>query len=198
MNILITGGAASGKSAYAEMRAAELAEKKLVPSPYKKLSLIYVATLDPSSGGDTTERIQKHRRMRSGKNFITIECSGSLSSCAAHCPDSVVLLEDIGNAVANELFSHCNDSAGKAEEYTRITAESAQKAADSVLAGLRILRSSCSHLVAVTNELSSADSFVSDDVKIYEHTIGTVNCAWAAECDEVVEISAGVPVFLKR
>lgn len=190
MNILVTGGAASGKSAYAEMRAVSLAAQKL--------QLVYAATLDPSSGGDTKERIEKHRRMRSGKKFVTVECAGSLSAFPVHDPDSVVLLEDIGNAVANELFLHGTDSLSKAEECGRITVESAQKAAAAVLAGLRILRNGCSHLVAVTNELSSGDFAVSNDVKLYEYTLGTVNCAWAAECDEVVEISAGVPVFIKR
>ena len=56
MNILITGGEASGKSAYAEQIAVEKAAKENLP-------LFYIATLDRNCGGDTENRIKKHEKI---------------------------------------------------------------------------------------------------------------------------------------
>src|SRR5687767_4232309 len=58
--ILVTGGARSGKSRYAEQRALELGERRL-----------YVATAEPKDA-EMTERIAEHKRRR-GKEWITAE-----------------------------------------------------------------------------------------------------------------------------
>ena len=60
--ILITGGSGSGKSEYAESLFSEI----------KNTEKYYIATMKPF-GKEAKERIQKHRRMRSGKGFITLE-----------------------------------------------------------------------------------------------------------------------------
>lgn len=58
--ILITGGARSGKSQYAEMRAAELGGRRL-----------YVATAE-AKDEEMTQRIAAHRKRRSGE-WLTVE-----------------------------------------------------------------------------------------------------------------------------
>ena len=60
---LVTGGSGSGKSAYAE---------KLVTEQYKEDFKYYIATMQVYDE-EGEARIKRHRQMRSGKGFITIE-----------------------------------------------------------------------------------------------------------------------------
>ena len=96
MLILVTGGAASGKSEYAERLAAEHPEAKLW----------YAATMlhDPDDR-ETTLRIEKHRQRRAGAGFETIElpCGIERLIDIVH-PGDTVLLEDLSNLLANEMF----------------------------------------------------------------------------------------------
>ena len=63
MFVVITGGSGSGKSAYAE---------KTVQS-FGAYRRIYVATMD-CHDQESVKRIKRHREMRSGKGFETLEC----------------------------------------------------------------------------------------------------------------------------
>ena len=89
MIAVVTGGAASGKSAFAERLACAL------PGPHA-----YVATMRHGDA-ETEARIARHLRMREGKGFFTVELAdgdrGGLSAC------KTALLEDLGNLGANGL-----------------------------------------------------------------------------------------------
>lgn len=91
MMILISGKNGSGKSAYAEKLAATM-----------DLPKYYIATM-VSQNGENEERIEKHRRQREGMNYHTIEepCFVSQAEVPA---ESLVLLEDVSNLLANMLF----------------------------------------------------------------------------------------------
>ncbi|MBR2533048.1 MAG: bifunctional adenosylcobinamide kinase/adenosylcobinamide-phosphate guanylyltransferase [Lachnospiraceae bacterium] len=96
MLILVTGGAASGKSEYAERLAVE----------HPGAKLWYAATMlhDPDDR-ETTLRIEKHRQRRAGAGFETIElpCGIERLIDIVH-PGDTVLLEDLSNLLANEMF----------------------------------------------------------------------------------------------
>ena len=62
MNILVYGGSASGKSAYAENEARRFSKQDG--------DLIYIATMLPS-GVEAKQRIARHRDMRAGKGCMT-------------------------------------------------------------------------------------------------------------------------------
>lgn len=66
MFYLITGGAGSGKSEYAE----KLAVQEATVSGDR---LFYVATMFPYDDAETKLRIERHRKLREGKGFITLE-----------------------------------------------------------------------------------------------------------------------------
>lgn len=88
---LIVGGAASGKSEYAEALTQSWPGRK-----------IYLATMKPFDQ-ECRARIQKHRRQRAGKGFETVERCMDLSG--APIPEGAdVLLECMSNLVANELY----------------------------------------------------------------------------------------------
>ena len=68
MRALILGGASSGKSEYAEAFAGELAAKE-------NCGKVYLATMR-NDGPEAGRRIERHRRLREGKGFITVEAPG--------------------------------------------------------------------------------------------------------------------------
>ena len=73
MMILVTGGSGSGKSAFAEDCVLALGEKKR----------IYIATMFPFDE-ESKKRVARHRNMRSGKGFETVECYTGLKIGRAH------------------------------------------------------------------------------------------------------------------
>ena len=104
---LVTGGSGSGKSAYAESRICEWNRQD--PKP-----LFYIATMYPY-GEETEKKIERHRMLRKGKGFETLEWYTGLK---LHLEEgslqgSDVLLECMSNLVANEMYGiRCRMSCG--------------------------------------------------------------------------------------
>lgn len=92
MFTLVTGGAASGKSEFAEGHTLKLPGRR-----------VYLATMEPF-GAEGRARIEKHRRQRAGKGFETVERYTNLSGLLLP-PDANILLECLGSLTANELYS---------------------------------------------------------------------------------------------
>lgn len=92
MLILVTGGSGSGKSAYAENLVCGLSGTR-----------VYLATMETKSD-EAKARIAKHRAAREGRGFVTVERTKNIGNVTLP-PHANVLLEDMGNLVANELFS---------------------------------------------------------------------------------------------
>ena len=96
MLILITGGSGSGKSAFAEQKLLEIASEQ-------GKNCIYLATMSRGEDGESAARIRRHRALRAGKGFGTVEQPLRLDE--AKIPDgSAVLLEDLSNLLANEIY----------------------------------------------------------------------------------------------
>ena len=90
MLILVTGGAASGKSEHAERLVCEKAQSRL-----------YLATMQPF-GKSAEARIARHRALRAGKGFATVERTLDLANLRLSRQYDGILLEDLGNLLANE------------------------------------------------------------------------------------------------
>ncbi|MDR0858095.1 MAG: bifunctional adenosylcobinamide kinase/adenosylcobinamide-phosphate guanylyltransferase, partial [Oscillospiraceae bacterium] len=99
MTILLTGGSANGKSTYAEKLAAAFPEPR-----------VYIAAMQPHGEG-AREKIERHREMRRGKGFISLERYTDVGTIPLEA-GSTVLLECMCNLTANELF----DDAGNIDE----------------------------------------------------------------------------------
>ena len=169
MRALVIGGAASGKSEYAEALAVRL------PVPR-----FYIATMMPFDDEDI-RRIEKHRLQRAEKGFHTMERYTDLSGLIL--PEhGAALLECLGNLTANELFSDGGAGDG---------------ALDAILRGVDALEAQCADLVVVTNDVhSDGGSYEAETLK-YIGTLGQVNSALAARFDCVVELVCGIPLLLK-
>ena len=93
MIVLVTGGSGCGKSTWAEKLIASLPED----------NRFYIATMQVYDD-ESIRRVARHRAQRADKGFTTIECEKDLAS--ADVPEgSTVLLEDLVNLMANEMFS---------------------------------------------------------------------------------------------
>lgn len=163
---LIIGGSGSGKSAFAEALCCRLNGPRL-----------YLAAMI-AVDGESREKIEKHRRQRSGMHFETLECPFCLEQ--AEIPEgSNALLEDLSNLLANELFS---PSGGGAEAVRR---------------GLRKARTICANLTVVTNEVFSDGADVGDGTEVFLRELARLNRELAAQADLVVEVVCGLPNVLK-
>ena len=171
MFLLVTGGAASGKSEYAEQRAMQAAAPR-----------VYLATMEPF-GAEAQRRIHRHRRLRAEKGFLTIECPVDIQSVGL--PEkSTVLLECLSNLAANEFFS----SAGAGRE----------RAEETIFSGIGSLLSRTEDLIVVTNELFSDGTAYDSSVMEYLRLLGKLNQKLAGIADEVVEVVCGIPVIWKK
>lgn len=179
MNVLVTGGSASGKSLWAETLALRLS------GPH-----IYVATMQ-SFGDAGARRVARHRAQRAGKGFVTVECPCNLAAFVADgmlphgSSQGTALLEDVGNLVANELF----DDAGR-ERF-------AEAAMTDALHGVEALAASCANVVAVTNEVGADGRAYDESTQRYIRCLGGVSNRVAAAFDVVVECVAGMPSVVK-
>ncbi len=167
MFTLIIGGSASGKSEYAERHVLSMDGNP-----------VYIATMEPY-GDEAKARIQKHQAMRAGHGFETIECYVNLSA-AILPPDSNVLLEDLGNLTANELYRP--DGGGR----------------EAILDGICSLLRQCRHLTVVTNEVFAGGQDYQGDTLRYLRTLAELNRTLAMQADRVVEVVCGLPNVLKE
>lgn len=180
MMILVTGGSGSGKSEYAENRIVELA---------KDCDRYYIATMQVYDE-EGQRRIARHRQMRSGKGFATIEqqtdIEKAIEKMQAGSPNNrAALLECMSNLVANEMFE--DGIVNNKEEVVK-----------KIIAGMRQLKESVAHLVVVSNNVFE-DGIVYDQTTMdYIEAIGQINGQLAKMADEVVEVVVGIPVINSR
>ena len=166
MFAVIIGGAASGKSAFAEQLAARLPEPR-----------IYLATMQ-AFDEESRARIERHRSMRAGKGFQTLEQTTALER--AELPDGAsVLLEDLSNLLANEMYAPGGGGAVAA------------------LRGVNAVLERCEHLVLVTNEVFSGGADYAGSTADYLAELAWLNRVFAKRANVVAEIVCGLPNVLK-
>ena len=92
MITVVVGGSGSGKSQYAET----------ILSGTNALYKYYLATMEVY-GEESRQKVERHRRMRAGKGFATIERPKDLSGVCIGTPwkESAVLIECVSNLAAN-------------------------------------------------------------------------------------------------
>ena len=161
MITLITGGSKCGKSRYAERIFSNIQPEKL-----------YIATMIPY-GEEAHTAIERHRKMREGKGFKTIEILPIESSS--------VLLECMGNLCANEMF--CGN---KIIDPT-----------DKILMGVQHLNRMAKEMVIVTNQVGDDGIEYAEETAAYIRVLGEINRRIAEFSDNVIECVYGLPILLK-
>lgn len=178
MMVLVIGGSGSGKSVYAEQLLCLLAEEE-------KLTKYYLAAMQVFDE-ETKRKIERHKALRSGKGFLTIEQTVRIEEALLQMESGkkAVLLECISNLTANEMFAD-----GRIRDK--------EKTVETVVNGVERLKKNVTHLVVVSNDVFADGTFYEPATMDYIEAMGEINQALAAQADRVVEIVAGIPVLVK-
>lgn len=195
MMILVTGGSGSGKSAYAEDTVLSLAKEK---------KRYYIATMQVFDE-EGKKKIARHRKLRAGKGFFTIEQPVQIEQAAKQIEKgSVVLLECMSNLVANEMFSPENREksdtvANEADNLQNdiCTETNCESVIQKIVSGICNIKENCEHLVIVTNNVFEDGIRYDDTTMAYIKVLGAINEKLAAKSDCVIEVVAGIPIFVK-
>lgn len=173
MLIYVYGGSGSGKSGYAEQRIVDSAG----PVRY------YIATMEPF-GEEGNRRIARHRRLREGKGFQTIECPVRLERLQLPEPGAV-LVEDLSNLLANEIWSPQGRGRKESDDHTL-----PERIADA-----------CLHLtrehplvVVVGNDVFCDGAVLTPEMERYTAQLAECQRRIAEAADEVVEVVCGIPL----
>lgn len=168
MNILLVlGGARSGKSRYAQMRAEALGGE-----------LGFVATAEPSDA-EMAERIARHRADRGGR-WSTVEAPVELAATIRResDPDRVLLVDCLTLWTSNLLLAGRDIPAATAELVEAIAAATGP-------------------LILVSNEVGLGIVPDNELARRFRDEAGRVNQAIATCADEVMFVAAGLPLKLK-
>lgn len=206
MVILIIGGSGSGKSAYAEKRTEELAgkgggkyylatmavrdeEMKRKVARHRRIragkgwyTLEYPTDAGAAAGiivssGPEREAANDSRRTSS-------ECEIGSGQESRLKSGSVVLLEDLGNLAANEMFRSRRR-------------RSADKTAEKIYADLRKLEEVAHALVIVSNDVFRDGIRYDAGTQEYICAMGILHREIAVRASEVTEVVAGIPIRVK-
>jgi adenosylcobinamide kinase/adenosylcobinamide-phosphate guanylyltransferase len=191
MLVLITGGARSGKSGFAEAYAAELSETGY-----------YIAT-SQALDEEMEERIALHRTKRELEQDIfwhTLEEPLALSDAlraldraANRAGPQVVLVDCLTLWLTNVLLAEEEAEWDKAAR--QLAAQRVEGAIDGLIERLLKMRH---HVLLVTNEVGSGIVPEYPLGRLYRDLAGAMNRRVAAICQEVYLVTAGIPVELKR
>lgn len=175
MVYLVTGGSGSGKSAYAESL---LSGFEQIDNRY------YIATMQVY-GDEGKKRVERHRKMRAGKGFVTVEQTVQIGEALEPFEASAALVECVSNLTANEMF----DETGQRSE---------QEVVNRVVSGLKQLSKSVKELVIVTNNVFDDGISYDESTMSYIRALARINIELAKWADEVTEVTAGIPVIWKK
>lgn len=174
--LYISGGSRSGKSRYAEQRAAA------IPGPRT-----YIATC-PVIDNEMAARIELHRQQRAGQGWITIEEPLNLPLALRDCQNNAVVLVDCITLWINNLLY----TAGQRQQ--ELTEEQIAEHTRQVIAAARL---GARTVIFVTNELGMGLVPADAVSRRYRDLIGRSNQLLAAAADEVVFMVSGLPLQIK-
>ena len=174
---IVTGGARSGKSEFAE---------SLI-----KGDAIYIATAE-NYDDEMDLRIKKHvkRRDESGIKWRTVECLKNFDGLSGE--EKYVLFDSLGVFVSNNMFSKTADdlSYKSIEETILVVRKELEELLDWA-------RENDKELVIVTDEVGMSIIPESKVARVYRDLIGTINKEVAAKCDRAYFVCMGLEVRLK-
>ena len=170
---LVIGQSASGKSRFAEEWVCHL------PGPR-----IYLATMQPF-GEEARERIARHRQMRTGRGFVTLECTDGIARVLegkGHLTNADGFLGTAGSSPATE-----GASSGLVS-YT----ENILSTADLAFKDANLLLEDLPNLLALSGGL-----FYGEETLAYLRALAELEKELARAADTVVEVAAGIPWMWK-
>ncbi|HEY7339387.1 MAG TPA: bifunctional adenosylcobinamide kinase/adenosylcobinamide-phosphate guanylyltransferase [Ktedonobacterales bacterium] len=189
--ILLLGGARSGKSAYGEALAAQLAGEAPV---------LYIATAT-ASDDEMRQRIARHQTSRPA-HWLTVEEPRNPASALHAKSAPVALLDCVTLLVANLLLAtadgHDNLDEADFASGAAATTEAVEALVDRAIGDLLdAWRAHSSTLILISNEVGMGIVPPYPLGRVYRDCLGRANARLAAEADTVLLMFAGLPIELK-
>ena len=181
MRELIFGGARSGKSTFAEKRAAE-----------SGLRVIYIATAQ-ALDGEMRQRIAHHQARRPAEWGLVeapLELARTLQENAA--PDVCLLVDCLTLWLTNVLFA--GDAARQAEAGEVVNC---QRFSGEIQALIDILPTLPGRIIMVSNEVGWGLVPMAAVSRLFADEQGRLNQRVAAVSERVTLVAAGLPLALK-
>lgn len=193
MITLVTGGSGSGKSAYAESLLSSCEGIRY-----------YIATMQIYDA-EGEKKVERHRKLRAGKGFLTIESPMNVGkirfACAGEAEQAQyrqgaerkvqgssgkksALLECMSNLTANEMF-------------TKDGMKSEEEVVEKIVSEIQTISQKLDNLVIVTNNVFEDGVIYDAGMMEYLRALGRINAALARLADRVAEVVVGIPVELK-
>lgn len=189
---LVYGGSGSGKSEFAENLVLSCGLEKR----------FYIATMKVFDD-DGKKRVEKHRKLRGNKNFITIEetmQSGNLENAVEKIKrilseeksprkrKSAVLLECLSNLLADEMFL---------PDGKILSADEAFSKAAGGLCSLFSAGDFIPEIVVVSNNIFDDGLCYDETTKSYMQALAKINAFAAKNAGSVYEVVAGIALKIK-
>jgi adenosylcobinamide kinase / adenosylcobinamide-phosphate guanylyltransferase len=180
--LFVTGGARSGKSAFAERLASKLGERSDEP-------VVYVATLEPLDD-EMRDRVARHRERRPD-GWATVEAPRDLLEALRDAPDAACILADCLSVwLANCLLALGEDPApGAVESFEGVVGVEAD-------AVIECARERTGSVIVVSNEVGSGVVPPYPLGRIYRDALGRLNQRLSSAADRAWVVVAGRAIEL--
>lgn len=171
---LVTGGARSGKSRFAESRAHEAAAQA-------GSSVCFIAT-GVATDPEMEMRIRRHQVARD-ENWTTIETKEDVASVISRAECDVYLIDCLSLLLNNWMFySSCTEEMFWDKLHTLI----------------RVLEQSSATCIVVSNEIGLGLVPADPDSRRYRDWLGWMNQAVARVADSVFFVASGIAIDIKQ
>ena len=182
MITLVTGGSGSGKSAYAESLLYSCEGIRY-----------YIATMQIYDA-EGEKKVERHRKLRAGKGFLTIESPmnvGKIQFVCAGEPGQAQYRQEA------ERKGQCSSEKTANEMFTKDGMKSEDEVVEKIVSEIQTLSQKLDNLVIVTNNVFEDGVIYDAGTMEYLRALGRINAALARLADRVAEVVVGIPVELK-
>ena len=180
-SILVTGGARSGKSHFAQ----ELALKSGKP-------VLFVATAE-AGDEEMKQRIRAHQRSRP-PGWGTLEITTGVGNAVLKEADGVqLIIVDCITMLVNNVFNRHADRSLEQIDATLVEKEVTREIAELI----ECLKQVNAEFIIVTNEIGLGLVPANPIDRLYRDLLGKANRLLAEQVDEVYLMVAGLPVLIK-
>lgn len=193
MITLVTGGSGSGKSAYAESLLSSCEGIKY-----------YIATMQIYDA-EGEKKVERHRKLRAGKGFLTIESPinvGKIQFACAGKAEQAQYRQEVerkvqGSSEKKSALLECMSNLTANEMFTKDGMKSEEEVVEKIVSEIQTLSQKLDNLVIVTNNVFEDGVIYDAGTMEYLKALGRINAALARLADRVAEVVVGIPVELK-
>lgn len=193
MITLVTGGSGSGKSAYAESLLSSCEGIRY-----------YIATMQIYDA-EGEKKVERHRKLREGKGFLTIESPINVGkiqfACAGEAEQAQYRQETErkvqGSSEKKSALLECMSNLTANEMFTKDGMKSEEEVVEKIVSEIQTLSQKLDNLVIVTNNVFEDGVIYDAGTMEYLRALGRINAALARLADRVAEVVVGIPVELK-